>query len=160
MWPTSYLSLSIWSIYLFYFPFEVTFFQIFVFFILSVSFLLSSFFLVFDCSELSLKRLLHSIHPFAHPSAHPSNHPYNLIIEFFKIQWLNNFQKHFFNHFNIFWTNKFFDIKYSRLSRSYTARGSCNSLVTVGPLKYKVSKSLLFTKDPSVDKRKNTCWRS
>ena len=46
---------------------------------------------------------------------------------------------------------------YSWFSRSNTARGSSTCPVTVGPTKVKASKSLLFTKDPSVNKRKNTC---
>ena len=46
---------------------------------------------------------------------------------------------------------------YSRLSRSNTARGSFTGLVTLGPNRYKASKSVLFTNDPSIDKRKNTC---
>ena len=41
--------------------------------------------------------------------------------------------------------------------RLSTARGSCSSLVTVGSLRYKACKSVEFTNDPSVNKRKNTC---
>ena len=46
---------------------------------------------------------------------------------------------------------------YSRSLRCNTARGSNTGLVT---LMYKSSMSVLFTNDPSANKRKNTCWRS
>ena len=51
----------------------------------------------------------------------------------------------------------FFDVKYSQFSRSNTDRGSSTCPVTVDPTKVEACNSILFTKDPSVDKRQNTC---
>ena len=42
-------------------------------------------------------------------------------------------------------TEELFINMYSQLSRLSTARGSCTGLVTVGPAKVKVCKSVLFT---------------
>ena len=45
---------------------------------------------------------------------------------------------------------------YSQLSRLNTARGSCTSLVTVGPTKVKAGKSVLFTEGTPEVEVKNT----
>ena len=45
---------------------------------------------------------------------------------------------------------------YGRLSKSNTARGSSTCPVTVGPLRYRASKSVLSTNSPFVRKKKRT----
>ena len=70
---------------------------------------------------------------------------------------------HFF--FSLFFINSFYFLllfvsdSLFLLGERISLNGECVnlSLAMVGPTKVKASKSLLFTKDHSVDKRKNTC---